>query len=121
MSNVQNFVFVPQSGVADELVESMVKSNLTLFGLGYVISIPPSNELDDVSLSSPQVCGGKWWKGETETFEEYASRVLESDMGTDSYDPEKEYGVQYWLIGFDDPTNPNEEPTLLFKVWEGKY
>jgi hypothetical protein len=121
MSNVQNLVFVSQSGVADELVESMVKSNLTLFGLGYVISIPPSQEGESWDLSSPQTCGGKWWRTEGESLIEFAQRLLSTDMGTDPYDPEKEYGVQYWLIGFDDPTNPNEEPTLIHKVWEGKY
>lgn len=119
--NNQNLVFVSQSGVADELVVAMEKSNLTLFGLGYVLSIPPSQEGQEVDFSSPQTCGGKWWKGKDESLIEFAQRLLSTDMGTDSYDPEKEYGCQYWLIGFDDPTNPNEDPTLIHKVWEGKY
>jgi hypothetical protein len=121
MSNVQNFVFVPQSGVADELVLSMVSSNLNLFGLGYVLSIPPSQEGESWDLSSTQICGGQWWKGEEESIETFAKRIMATDMGTDPYDPETEYGVQYWIIGFDDPTNPNEEPTKVCKVWEGKY
>ena len=108
--NNQNLVFVPQSGVAEELVVAIKNSNLTLFGLGYVYS----HEGESWDLSSTQICGGEWWMNEQETEEDFARRVL-------AIDPEKEYGVQYWVIGFEDPTNASEEPTLLFKVWEGKY
>jgi hypothetical protein len=110
MSNVQNFVFVPQSGVAEGVV----------VGLAYVYCIPPSQEGEDISFSSPQICGGEWWKEEEESLIDFAKRVNSIDFGNDPYDPEKEYGVQYWIIGFNDPTNASEEPTLLFKVWEGK-
>jgi hypothetical protein len=120
MSN-QNFVFVPQSGVADELVESMVSSNLTLFGLGNVLSFPPSQEGEDFHHSSTSIIGGKWWKGEEESLIDFAKRILATDMGTDPYDPYSEYGVQYWVIGFNDPTNASQEPILVHKVWEGKY
>jgi hypothetical protein len=120
--NNQNLVFVSQSGVAEgAVVESMERFDINLFGLAYVYCIPPSHEEDDISFSSPQICGGEWWKGKDESINQFARRVLAIDFGNEGYDPEKEYGVQYWLIGFNDPTNPNEEPTLLFKVWEGKY
>jgi hypothetical protein len=120
--NNQNLVFVSQSGVADELVESMVKSNLTVFGLGYILSFPPSHEGEDISLSSSvQICGGEWWKEEEESLIDFAKRVMATDMGTDPYNPQTEYGCEYWVIGFEDPTNPNEEPTKVCKVWEGKW
>jgi len=119
--NLSQLVFVSQSGVADELVVAMQNSNLTLFGLGYVYCIPPSHEGEDISFSSPQICGGEWWKEEEESLIDFAQRLMATDMGTDPYNPQTEYGCEYWVIGFEDPTNPNEEPTLVHKIWEGKY
>ena len=102
-----------------EKIAKAQENGVKTFGLAEVILFPPDENSPDGSSSSPQICGGQTWKDENESIQDFATRILKF-VGTDEFNS-KEIGCELWVIGFEDQTNPSEEPQLIHKLGVFKW